>query len=198
MLKTSTALVLLSLAAGPAVAQTTQPQPGAGTATGQPTATQIQPVTPRAASDTTPGTSGSANVRYITGGQNLWRASQLSGVNVYNDQNEKIGDITDVLVDRQGAVEGVIIGVGGFLGIGQRDVAVPFNELQWQMTNDTTGTNRSANGASAPTTGSTVAPTTSTARTGDTGAHRDRPAKAILAGASKDQLKNAPEYRAGG
>src|SRR3954465_3390650 len=43
-----------------------------------------------------------------------WRASKLAGVNVYNENNEKIGDISDVILDKSGKAENVIIGVGGF------------------------------------------------------------------------------------
>src|SRR5579871_4981264 len=45
-----------------------------------------------------------------------WRASKLIGLNVYNEQNEKLGDISELLIDKSGKVEGVVIGVGGFLG----------------------------------------------------------------------------------
>ena len=123
-------------------------------------------------------------------------------VNVYNDHDEKIGDIVDVLLNPQGQVEGVVIGVGGFLGIGQHDVAVPFSELQWQMTdrNDTSGTNRPtvpSTTTTAPATGTATTGSTNRMADGHTGANRDHPARAVLPGASKDQLKNAPEYRAG-
>src|SRR5437764_759032 len=57
----------------------------------------------------------------------LWRTSEITGVDVYNDQNEKIGSVGDVLVDQHGNMKVVVIGVGGFLGIGERNVAVPFN-----------------------------------------------------------------------
>ena len=53
-----------------------------------------------------------------TAGQ--WRASKLVGLNVYNDQNEKLGDINEILLDQSGKVTGVIIGVGGFLGMGEQ------------------------------------------------------------------------------
>jgi ribosomal 30S subunit maturation factor RimM len=46
----------------------------------------------------------------------MWRSSKLIGLNVYNDQNEKLGDISEILLDKSGKVEGVVIGVGGFLG----------------------------------------------------------------------------------
>jgi sporulation protein YlmC with PRC-barrel domain len=49
---------------------------------------------------------------------------------VYDNQNNKIGDVKDILLDKEGRVSAVIIGVGGFLGIGEKDVAVPFNALK--------------------------------------------------------------------
>src|SRR5882757_3877416 len=53
-----------------------------------------------------------------------WRASKLIGLNVYNDQNEKLGDVSEILLDKSGKVTGVVIGVGGFLGMGQHDIKV--------------------------------------------------------------------------
>ena len=49
---------------------------------------------------------------------------------VYDPGDNKIGEIQDVLVDREGKVAALIIGVGGFLGIGEKDVAVPFNAVK--------------------------------------------------------------------
>jgi hypothetical protein len=49
--------------------------------------------------------------------------------NVYDPSDNKIGEIMDVLVTREGKVDAFIIGVGGFLGIGEKDVAVPFNAV---------------------------------------------------------------------
>src|SRR5271168_1451909 len=60
-----------------------------------------------------------------------WRASKLVGVNVYNEDNEKIGDINDVILDKSGKVENVILGVGGFLGMGEHYVAVAYDKLKW-------------------------------------------------------------------
>jgi hypothetical protein len=60
-----------------------------------------------------------------------WRASKLVGVNVYNDANEKIGDISEIILDKSGKVANVIIGVGGFLGMGEHYVAVGYDKLKW-------------------------------------------------------------------
>src|SRR3982074_3641312 len=60
-----------------------------------------------------------------------WRSSKLIGVNVYNDNNEKIGDIQELIVDKSGKVDNVVLGVGGFLGMGEHYVAVPMEKLKW-------------------------------------------------------------------
>jgi hypothetical protein len=49
--------------------------------------------------------------------------------NVYDPSDNKIGEIVDVLVDQEGRVNALIIGVGGFLGAGEKDVAVPFSAV---------------------------------------------------------------------
>lgn len=59
-----------------------------------------------------------------------WRGSKLAGVDVYNEANEKIGDVNDVILDRSGKVSNVILGVGGVLGLGEHYVAVPFDKLK--------------------------------------------------------------------
>ena len=61
----------------------------------------------------------------------MWRSSKLIGLNVYNSQNEKLGDISEVLVDKSGKVDGVVIGVGGFLGMGQHDIKVDMSKLKF-------------------------------------------------------------------
>jgi len=50
--------------------------------------------------------------------------------NVYDPQNNKIGDVKDVLTSKDGKIETLIIGVGGFLGAGEKDVAVPFDAVK--------------------------------------------------------------------
>jgi len=61
---------------------------------------------------------------------NEWRASKLIGMSVKGPDDKSIGAINDLLVDTQGSAQGVVIGVGGFLGVGEKDVAVPFNALR--------------------------------------------------------------------
>lgn len=52
------------------------------------------------------------------------------------DSAEEIGDINDILVDRDGAVKAVIIGVGGFIGLGEKEVAVEFDRLSFVSAQD--------------------------------------------------------------
>jgi sporulation protein YlmC with PRC-barrel domain len=52
---------------------------------------------------------------------------------VYDQSNTKIGQVADVLVGQDGQVNALIIGVGGFLGAGEKDVAVSFNTVKATM-----------------------------------------------------------------
>src|SRR3954449_1921641 len=60
-----------------------------------------------------------------------WRSSKLVGLNVYNDSNESLGSINDLLTDKSGNVKAVVIGVGGFLGVGEHLVAVAFDKVKF-------------------------------------------------------------------
>lgn len=55
---------------------------------------------------------------------------------VYDPSNAKIGEIMDVLVAKEGHVQAAIVGVGGFLGAGEKDVAVSFNSIKKTMKDD--------------------------------------------------------------
>src|SRR5438105_5996708 len=50
--------------------------------------------------------------------------------NVYDTADNKIGDIKDVLIDKSGQIKALIVGVGGFVGMGEKDVAVPFDAVK--------------------------------------------------------------------
>ena len=58
-----------------------------------------------------------------------WLARQFIGQSVANPAGETIGDINDMLFDKSGRIANVVIGVGGFLGIGEKSVAIPFSSL---------------------------------------------------------------------
>jgi hypothetical protein len=54
----------------------------------------------------------------------------MIGSTVRNAANENIGDINEVVLSKDGRVAAVIVGVGGFLGIGEREVAISFDSLR--------------------------------------------------------------------
>jgi sporulation protein YlmC with PRC-barrel domain len=60
-----------------------------------------------------------------------WRASKVVGLNVYNEKNENVGSINDLLMDKSGSIKAAVISVGGFLGMGARLVAVPFDKVKF-------------------------------------------------------------------
>jgi sporulation protein YlmC with PRC-barrel domain len=60
-----------------------------------------------------------------------WSAKKkILGKAVYNDKNEKIGTVDDIIIAPDRAVAFAIIGVGGFVGIGKHDVAIPVNQIR--------------------------------------------------------------------
>jgi sporulation protein YlmC with PRC-barrel domain len=63
--------------------------------------------------------------------QGDWRVSKVVGLNVYNDNNSSIGSINDLLTDKSGNIKAVVIGVGGFLGVGTHLVAIPFDKIKF-------------------------------------------------------------------
>jgi sporulation protein YlmC with PRC-barrel domain len=123
-----------------------------------------------------------------------WRASKLMGLDIYNDQNEKLGDINEILLDKTGKVDSVIIGVGGFLGVGTRDIKVSLDQLKFvnepvRSASTTTTTTTTAANTPATTTDSRPATVSSTP------SKQWYPDHAVLSGASKDQLKSMPEFK---
>ena len=132
-------LVVTAFAAAPALAQTSSPSDptdrpaasGSGSATtGSPA---MQPGAPASGqSSTTMGQSSAASGQFMTKMEaNHIMASDLIGTKVVSANNESIGDINDVILDRNGQIMAAVVGVGGFLGIGEKDVAVPFASLEF-------------------------------------------------------------------
>jgi hypothetical protein len=56
-------------------------------------------------------------------------ATSFIGSSVFTTTNENIGDINDLIFDDKGAVQAAIVGIGGFLGMGEKDVALPLNKI---------------------------------------------------------------------
>jgi sporulation protein YlmC with PRC-barrel domain len=74
-----------------------------------------------------------------------WTITNFYKQAVYDPKETKVGDIDDVLVDKAGKVTGLVVGVGGFLGAGEKDVIVPFTAIKpskkdnkWWLTMDAT------------------------------------------------------------
>jgi sporulation protein YlmC with PRC-barrel domain len=135
MYRPTFAAILLSgtLLAGGAWAQTAAPAPAA------PAATQ-------------------AGGKFVASqGKEEFRASKFLGVDVYGSEGEKIGDISEVLIDTQGNAKSVVIGVGGFLGIGKKNVALPWSTITWS--NDPPPSKSASTTDRPPATGSTGAGT---------------------------------------
>ena len=89
-------------------------------------AAKSQPAAPTAKSSemTTPAPS-SSTAKFINSQQpDQYLASKFKGTNVIGPDDAKIGDVSDILFDRDGKVIGYVVGVGGFLGIGAKNVAL--------------------------------------------------------------------------
>lgn len=149
-----------------------------------------------------PSTSSSAssssannNQQQNASSMNLWQGSKLIGLNVYNQKNDKIGDIKELLLDKEGKVTQVAIGVGGFLGMGEHDVAVKWTDLKFSdqpVKSSTTTSSNSAAGGAAHTTGS-GSMANSSASTSASNTKKNYPDHAELS-ATKDQLKAMPQF----
>ena len=63
--------------------------------------------------------------------------SNLKGVDVMGNNNEKIGDISDILVSKDGKVEAYLLSIGGFLGVGAKEVALNPSSVQLTQENNT-------------------------------------------------------------
>lgn len=217
MLKTHMAacLVASALINVPALAQTSPAAP----------ATNVAPVTtpagpagttmganPNATTGANTGTSTTAGSATIAGGNfvtrrepGMYRASELIGKDVRGGNNEDIGEVGDLLIDPNGQVRAVILDIGGFLGIGETNVAIPMQQVQLRPNQQ--------NAATTGTTGNTTATTGSTATTGaagqsttaQTGTNQNSsnmgagtgttgPDVIVVLMMTKDQLQNAPKF----
>ena len=114
------------------------------------------------------------------------RASKVMGLNVYNEANEKLGDINELLVDKSGKINAVVIGIGGFLGMGEHDIAVSMDKLKFveepvrtSSTSNTTTTRETTTGAASTTT---------------TNRNDWVPDHAVMSG-NKEQLKALPQFK---
>ena len=132
--------------------------------------------------------------------QGNWRASKVVGLSVYNDKNESLGSINDLLMDKSGNIKGVVIGVGGFLGVGEHLVAIPMDKIKF--VNEPVAYTGTAGGAGS--TGSRPSSTTTGAGGGGGGSTAPAataakpnpwyPDHAVFS-ATKDELKAMPQFK---
>jgi sporulation protein YlmC with PRC-barrel domain len=154
-----------------------------------PTATTDSAKTTAAATDTSSSFQGN------------WRTSKLAGLSVYNDNNESIGSINDLLMEKGGNIKAVVIGVGGFLGVGERLVAVPFEKVKFSTEpvayTGMSGTPNAGGGARPPT--NTGPSTTTGAAPSSNSSAMSKPnpwyPDHAVYSASKDELKAMPEFK---
>ena len=108
---------------GGAIAQTA-PKPMDPPAATPPAATA--PAKPEvSATAPAPGTAQAGTVQIVNNQTaDQWLASKFNGTDVIGADNEKIGDVSDILFDKSGKIEAFIVSVGGFLGMGAKDVAM--------------------------------------------------------------------------
>jgi sporulation protein YlmC with PRC-barrel domain len=134
-----------------------------------------------------PNTDKAATISESSLQGSTWRASKVVGLNVYNDKNESVGSINDILIDKSGNAKAAVLGVGGFLGMGEHLVAVPFDKLKFVETPVPSTTTSSTSSKGSPsTTGST-----STSSSKSNPWYPDH----ALFNATKDELKAMPEFK---
>jgi sporulation protein YlmC with PRC-barrel domain len=175
------AAIATALLSTTALAQTPAP------ATKEPAPTGQSSSMPRAETPARPEQTQSANE---------WRSSKVVGLYVYNDANERLGSINELLMDSSGKVSKAVIGVGGFLGIGESNIAVNFDQLKFvnepmRTSSTTTTPSTGATGSSGSGTVGTTATTTTTTTASKPSINPDH-AKLSM---TKEQLQALPQFK---
>lgn len=125
--RTLTAAALAVVLAAPAFAQSTTPPATTNT---PPAASQNSTTAPSTGSQSSMSSTSTTGASFMQSQQATdWRGSKLIGATVYGSDNASIGEVNDLVLANDGKVNGVVIGVGGFLGVGSKNVAVPFEKL---------------------------------------------------------------------
>jgi hypothetical protein len=120
MRRIATFTALAALAVAPALAQSTNPTP-------------VNPTV-------TPNTPNMTRTFIDAQSADQWSANKIIGASVVDNANNSIGSVNDLLVDSSGNVMAAVIGVGGFLGIGEKNVAISFKSLN--ITRDNNGSEK--------------------------------------------------------
>jgi len=131
-----TTAVVVALAT-PAWAQTTTDQP---TTAPPPPAAQsgTQPATPEATTAPAAGTTGSTQTVIPEQAPTALLAKDLMGAEVFGSDGKKVGKVEDLILDEQQKISGVVVGVGGFLGIGEKQVGLNWQQAKVMESPDTT------------------------------------------------------------
>jgi len=110
------ATALSAVLATAALAQSSSPP----SSSGDTPAAKMESSTPPAAKS-----EGSGKLNFVSSQKpDQWLATKFKGTDVVGSDNEKIGDVSDILFDKTGKVEAFIVSVGGFLGVGSKEVAL--------------------------------------------------------------------------
>jgi sporulation protein YlmC with PRC-barrel domain len=148
----------------------------------------------------TPTTTDRANMAPAASTSNAsyqgdWRTSKVVGLNVYNNNNESVGTINDLLTDKSGNIKAVVLGVGGLLGVGEHLVAVSFDQLKFVDTPvpSTSASSTTTTRPASTTTTTGAATSTTTSSTSSSNSNPWYPDHAVF-NATKDQLKAMPEF----
>lgn len=120
-----------------------------------------------------------------------WRSSKLIGVKIYNEQSERLGDINEVILDPAGKVMGYVVGVGGFLGMGEHDILVEPSKIKF--VNEPVRTAKTDKPATKPNAEpmATRPASSTTARAADEQWYPDHG----MLSATKEQLKAMPQFK---
>ena len=110
-------------------------------------------------------------------GTDHWVYSKFKGTSVLGPDNAHIGDVSDMLFDKNGKILGLVVGVGGFLGMGQKNVAIDMSAFQ--VVPYDTGAATTGGGGNAP----------------SVTANNDPTQVKLKVSWTKDQLKQAPDFQ---
>jgi sporulation protein YlmC with PRC-barrel domain len=129
--------------------------------------------------------------------QGDWRASKVVGISVYNDNKEKLGSINDFLIDKSGNIKAVVLGVGGFLGMGEHLVAVSLDKVKFvnePIVYAGTASTAAPNAGGGAMMNPPAPPASTTGSAGAAKANPWYPDHAVF-NATKDELTAMPEFK---
>ncbi|MGN7292147.1 PRC-barrel domain-containing protein [Rhizobium sp. SAFR-030] len=130
------AVLMASTAIAPAFAQTNNAAPATPAMPGAQTDTVTPPASGSMGSQSGAATMGAASGEYLTQqSETQMSANDYIGKAIYNGENNSIGDVNDIIIEQNGGIAAVVVGVGGFLGIGEKNVALPMSKVT--MSRDT-------------------------------------------------------------